>query len=45
VGLSTSEQQETVMSEETIQAIDLDEVSGMLEPCLQSPECSDSTQT
>jgi hypothetical protein len=33
------------MSEETIQDIDLDEVTGTLESCLQSPECSDSTQT
>jgi hypothetical protein len=34
------------MSEETTQAIDLDELAGTLEPCLQSPECSDGgTQT
>jgi hypothetical protein len=31
------------MDEETAQAINMDEVAGGLEACLQSPECTDGS--
>jgi hypothetical protein len=33
---------EKMMTEETIQEIDLDAVAGTVEACMQSPECTDT---